>query len=828
MTRTPVRTAVILALGLMTQGGWARASAQDWPPGADAEPVLVTLSLASGVSEGSYQAGVGWALTTFLRGTRDDAAFRERYRSVPPHRLTIVTGSSAGNINALLAAMEWCRSGPAVPVEASLFWRTWTRVGWEQLFPRDYREYRGALFHRAYFHQKLYPELLEAFAEEQIPGCTVLLGIPITRIGMSTIRLNQRLAVATQRHVVAFRVGAEENGGAGGMVVTPPPAGVRMAGSVGKLLLLPPSASDVRDRIDPASVLGLLEAASAFPGVFSLRPLTLIDPSPDSADSRCGMDARGQCHVAEPFTDGGLFDRSPLPLAFSLIDAAGRPSAPTPLVIFVDAEQTRGALRSGRASAPVHPPGGGIHALEALARGMVPTARGYEMHAFARDLASYPRERRDALRPTTRAFPIMGEHLFKLGAFLGRVFREHDFYVGVYDGLRFAAHDVICDNAVDLGCAESMLAELIDDQALPFEPHMRAVLRGLHVLERTGALPPRTGETERERVLESLLAATAGTFTERDRLDCPSRTYAGAALCAGGLGAVLADFATPEVRQWAATWAARPECRRADYLTAPDECEADGTLLSLLRNPELHIHRMIEQALERSRLVELQLARDGAHHHLATAELVQLLYHASPRRYKRRFEPNMSTIPDHARASARVLRILPYYGSITLGATGWETAWQPSVRLDDAGRVARSLEGLQFRFGHLHNPKGDNGDRHLVFAGVGRVLDLNGFVLTTADFGGEYVQSVGGSGRPALSAGVEGVGGKLRLSGRWFALGNDTGYQSGRPTAVAIGIADLNGLMYWSGRSLRHRFQLRGKERPASDEAGTADALPVP
>jgi hypothetical protein len=60
MTTNPVRTAVILALGLMTQGGWARASAQDRPPGADAEPVLVTLSLASGVSEGG--AGLGLCL----------------------------------------------------------------------------------------------------------------------------------------------------------------------------------------------------------------------------------------------------------------------------------------------------------------------------------------------------------------------------------------------------------------------------------------------------------------------------------------------------------------------------------------------------------------------------------------------------------------------------------------------------------------------------------------------------------------------------------------------------------------------------------------------
>jgi hypothetical protein len=824
MMSSPIRIIVILAATLMTKGWSPGAAAQDMTPAGPAERVPVTLSLASGVSEGSYQAGVGWAVTTFLRGTRDDPAFRGRYRSVAPHHLTIVTGSSAGNINALLAAMEWCRSGSAVPVEASLFWRTWTRVGWEQLFPRHYRESAGALFHRAYFHERLYPELLEVFAQEQIPGCSVLIGIPITRIGLSTVRLNDRLAVPTQRHVVVFAAGADEgeNGRGGGMILKPPPSPVMAAGSVGKLMLLPPAADGVGGRIDPVSALALLEAASAFPGVFSLRPLTLIDPWPDSTDGRCVLDEHGQCHVAEPFTDGGLFDRSPLPLAFSLIHAEGRGHA-WPLVIFVDAEQRRGALGAARNPASGGLPGGGVHALQALARGMVPTARGYEMHAFARDLAGYPPERRDALRPTTRAFPIFGEQLFKLGGFLGRVFREHDFYVGVYDGLRFASHDVVCNGATHPICADTVLAELIEDDALPLDSHLRSVLRGLHALERFGTLPAPETESPHQQVLAVLLAATARAFLEGVREDCPSRTYAAAALCAGGFGAILADFATPEVRRWAAGWAGRPECGHAHYLSAPDHCEADETLFSLLRNPELHVHRMIEQALERSRLVELQLARDGAHHHLATAEFAQLLYHSSPRRYKRRFEPNMSTIPDHARASARTLRLLPYYGSITLGATGWETAWQPTVRLGGEGTVPRSLEGLQFRFGHLHNPRGEAGDRHFVFGGVGQILDLNSFILTTADYGGEYVQSVGGRGRPALSAGIEGFGGKLRLGGRWFVLGNDTGYQGGRAAAVSIGIADLNGLVYWSGRSVRHRLQLKGKERSA-DVRGTSVA----
>ena len=45
---------------------------------------------------------------------------------------------------------------------------------------------------------------------------------------------------------------------------------------------------------------------------------------------------------------------------------------------------------------------------------------------------------------TTRGLPLVGELFAHFGAFLGRPFREYDFYVGVYDAMHFAAAASLC------------------------------------------------------------------------------------------------------------------------------------------------------------------------------------------------------------------------------------------------------------------------------------------------------------------------------------------------------------------------------------------------
>jgi predicted acylesterase/phospholipase RssA len=801
---TSLRTALCIALLLGGFPPLPLLARQDAP-----EPTPVILALASGVSEGAYQAGAAWAILAALRSA--PSLPTAPGRSAPAFDLVALAGSSAGSVNAVISTLEWCRADDRpLPPEQSLFWRTWTRVGWEQLFPRDYRHYQEAIFHRAYFNERLYPELLQAMQAPQRSDCRVLLGVPVTKLRPSHVALTDGLAVPTQRHVVAFVAqtdGAEDTRPL--RLVAPSPA-MATSAAVGRLLLLPEShEKDPRGRIEPQSVFALLEAASAFPAVFGVRLLEYVDPL-DQYDACAGESGTG-CVRVEPFVDGAIFDRGPLSLAFALLDVLELESR-SPLVIYIDAEQTRGhVIRSTIWESQVGSQRG-LHALHELARGAWPATRGYELHMFARELARHPLDRA-ALRVTARSFPIFGEQLFKMGGFLGRPFREHDFYVGVYDGLTLVT-EILCRLGAETTCSDRVFADLVAAEATHVPAYWQGVLRALRDLERGGELTLPAATTDKEDVLNRLLLSGTVLLDAAPPPSCARATYAATLLCLQGFDRRLEAFATAEVRAWAKQWADRPQCHPAQFLTAPDECEADRTFAAFLANPQLHVHRLIELALERARLVEVQLAREGRPHRLAITEITQMLYHSSPGRYKRRFEVNTSTIPDHARRSARIMRLLPYSAAVTLGGSGWELAWQPVLRFADDGTSRRLTEGLRLKYGLLRYPADETRTGHIFFGSVGQLLDLDSFILSSADVGVEYSRTWGGGGRPALTGGVQALGGKLRLGGRWFFDGNDTQYQNGSDVGVSIGVADVNGLAYWTGRSVRHRLQARALQRP--------------
>ena len=62
------------------------------------------LTLSGGVSLGSYEAGLNWALVRVFRAEMREMLLRRR------PRLVGITGASAGSINALLAAALSCET----------------------------------------------------------------------------------------------------------------------------------------------------------------------------------------------------------------------------------------------------------------------------------------------------------------------------------------------------------------------------------------------------------------------------------------------------------------------------------------------------------------------------------------------------------------------------------------------------------------------------------------------------------------------------------------------------------------------------------------------
>src|SRR5262245_44903224 len=90
--------------------------------GTGASPSYV-LTVSGGISLGSYEAGLTWAMVRYLKLAPD---------AVDHGRLVAASGASAGNINAFLAATTWCQdegTDRAETPEDNLFWKAWIPVG---------------------------------------------------------------------------------------------------------------------------------------------------------------------------------------------------------------------------------------------------------------------------------------------------------------------------------------------------------------------------------------------------------------------------------------------------------------------------------------------------------------------------------------------------------------------------------------------------------------------------------------------------------------------------------------------------------------------------
>ena len=83
--------------------------------------VQLAMAISGGASLGSYQSGVTWAMIEFYRRATLDRAYAQRHK-LPRFSLASIAGASAGNINAVLSAIEWCSGKPPRPPEESLYW----------------------------------------------------------------------------------------------------------------------------------------------------------------------------------------------------------------------------------------------------------------------------------------------------------------------------------------------------------------------------------------------------------------------------------------------------------------------------------------------------------------------------------------------------------------------------------------------------------------------------------------------------------------------------------------------------------------------------------
>ena len=796
--RVPVSLALLF--GISGQAVLAQS------PRRDAERVPVILTLSGGVSLGSYEAGVNWGLVEVFKQTQRDS-IRAAW-NLPRYHLSAATGASAGNINAFLAAVEWCRATQPTPPDSSLFWKIWVRTGFDQLFPLaryDQKDTTRALFSRRYFHKVLFDTI--AAAMRDLPpttrsDCSIPIGVTITRVAPDTIPISSGIHALTQRY--AATVTLTRRGDA--LLFQAPDVALRDSGKLGALVLLP----DCGDVVANHHVFSLVEASSAFPGAFAPVQLEIQD--------RLHADCAGESHDSALFSDGGLFDNNPIDLAAGLYNETvwKRPDRAdtSAIIIFIDPDALRGRLaRVSRVRSDSNPPPatGGIAALLDLFAGAVPAARQYEAQSFARLLARAPTIfARANIKITDRRFALVGEQLGNFAAFLGKPFREYDFYVGVYDALAFfAAAGCPAAQPADSTCVARRLRTLVDTRNLDFGPDTlpRTLLRTLYAAEYPGTGPAATESpaagSPRATLLLGLLAANLPVSDSLfDNARCTSGDLIEITLCHNGLRAMLDRLASDPVRAALDSLAdPRALCFPDDWLDSPVLCEGDQNFIAFVRRPDHFLADKLGLMLHQLWRVERARKQAGERDWTGLTTLSEVVFQSGTAyRYRRGFEPNTSSVP-HGSGRSWLASFVPNYVAINFGAQGLELGYRPTWHIDNT---------LAFTINYvpLHLIQGAASYRDRYYWAAGPVLHWKesnpafSGIETGVEVMARWKSPPFGTdaGRVfAFPVTFYLLADKLRINVRLMP-GNKTAVNDRGELAVSVGLADLNGLIYWMFR----------------------------
>lgn len=454
------------------------------------KPLPFALTISGGISLGSYEAGVNWALVKYLKqlstasSTSGVNEAKEADRRQP--NLLAISGASAGSINAVVSAMNWCAvTGKPVmmkqcnkknavttevvqTVDNNMLREIWVNVDIDTLFPVDPKKYvdsgPGAptdvlgdgMFARSAFDVSI--ENIEEMLEQNvfIPGCEVPVTILTTRevpqelsVGKVTVR-NQRFVFSLKFVADADGTGHFENFYLEGH-----------DGALGNVVYLPRTSS-TDERVSFERLKRLIYASSAFPVAFGkvrLEYCTDGERGPKREDI-CG----GNRYLKfANFVDGGMFDNIPLGSADVVADAFENKlemqrEKPTwdekRYFLFISPETRRSIAEAPSFTLQDKPNTFGLTGLLSFLNGALTTSSDYELYTVLNRKDKWsPKIDEDELPhklvTTSRFFPITGAYLGHFGAFLDRPFREFDYYVGVYDAVI---------NLAEIGCQDDQVS----------------------------------------------------------------------------------------------------------------------------------------------------------------------------------------------------------------------------------------------------------------------------------------------------------------------------------------------------------------------------------
>jgi len=851
-------TAVVSFLVLTARAGTAQSpyetprqvSQSKQPKGADSinrlprrpwaeldSAITIASSFSGGISLGSYQSGVNWGLTQFLKLARANPNYRKDHH-LPEFSFVSMTGASAGNINAVLSAIEYCDTKLSPP-EASLFWKAWITTGWPQLFPDDRSgDLEQGLLDRRHFQDYIEHEVRAALSRRTfLPGCRIPIGIVVTRLVPGQIPLDTTISLPAQRFVGMFEARVVHDS----IKFTTPQDTLLRERSLGARMSL---YHDTRVFIEPETVFEIVEASSSYPIAFSAKKLTYLDP-----DCQLYPPPHRPCKdwITADFIDGGVFDNNPIGLAYKMFAVRDTTDFPwptnlrgrsrVPRLLYVDPSAFRGTLsklaRAERGD-PARPGSGGFTSVIQLVTGFIPSARTYELQSFARAVAVVSPQPA-IITATTRAHPVIGEHLNAFAAFLGRPFREFDFNVGVSDAIHYIAMEILCDPARVR--ADTMAKDPADEEALRRECFVRQYhdlltnrllisrdaqrvigvianrtdpdlnfpgvpkpgASGLVFPENVPLVPKTAQDTvrrdslirsQRLAVAFQLEAATAYMMQNRPPR-CQQADLITETLCADRFGEVLREFTTPRVRRTIEEWVKGCNAKRD---TPPRDCLADQPMLDLIHDPNAMLRSTFLSILARLRTVEANRKKEGAENYKLAVKWLEMAYRSTDGTARRGHDLDPSSISSE-NSRWRVMSLVPFYAGGGFGVPSFEFGWQPTFHFN-----ARLAAIMPIEFSHFKDGTPQRTYHWYNAISPGAAIKFNSLFVSQLQANVRFTTKVDGlpwssQGRGTFEGGTLLFGGKMRLTAFVIPprLAGDRTFR----WAGTISVADANGLLYW-------------------------------
>lgn len=472
------RRLLVLALFVVAVAHGVSARAERAPL---AGPVPLGVVIRGGGSLGAFEAGALYYL----------AALAEKNPGLVDLRL--VTGTSAGSINAVLGVVEECTALAPNPTE-SLYFKTWAGIGLSDLFDPARAGATGI------FTRDPLNKLVEAVKARWQAGldarCDMVIGIPVTRVVPRRLPIADRnqmdVARVDERFVVRIR-------GRGPGV--PPSMTNYLARNAS--VAAPALVTDDQGEVSFDALMQVVFASSGVPVVFPPIALPFCLVGGDGGDALPAGPVICRADEAETveLVDGGLLDNQPLRLAATtartgLTDAIAW--RPTPDLGDRDLPANMAFLAIDP-TAMTWLPGETVKkaratSLSDLLGSLLPGVLESALTAELQQVLVEAPEMGKRLGVLQGDWPLASGGLGSLMGFMERDFRTFDFYIGMVEARR-VAEELILPWAVELG--HGHLPDPGDDAAPALRESWRpyrcahAVLRGAaDVAAQCGGLDP--------------------------------------------------------------------------------------------------------------------------------------------------------------------------------------------------------------------------------------------------------------------------------------------------------------------------------------------------